>query len=111
MDRQARAREETSWQDGGFRLVETRKTLTVCLAQTTIDPPNSTPLSAAQLSLDSCLPIVEAALKYVTKRYRLAAAEAEELRGQVHLLLVERNVLGAFRGRSSLRTYLTTIVH
>jgi RNA polymerase sigma factor (sigma-70 family) len=63
-----------------------------------------------ELSLEGCLPTVEAAVRYVVRRHRLAASDADDLRAEVHVRLLERNVLGAFQHRSELLTYLITTV-
>lgn len=63
-----------------------------------------------QLSLESCLPTVEEAVRCVVRRHRLSASEADELRSEVHLRFVEHDVLGAFEHRARLLTYLITVV-
>jgi RNA polymerase sigma factor (sigma-70 family) len=67
--------------------------------------------SVPDLSLEACLPTLEEALRYVARRFRLPQADIEELRGEVHVRLIERKALDTFQHRSSLRTYLTTAVH
>lgn len=58
------------------------------------------------------LPHIEAVIRQVGRRYRLAHEECNELGAQVKLKLVENDflVFQRFQGRSSLRTYLTTVV-
>lgn len=61
----------------------------------------------------SHLPLIESIIAQVCRRHHLSASEAEELSSEVKLRLVDRNyeVLHRFQGRSSLRTYLTVVVH
>lgn len=61
--------------------------------------------------LTANLEVLESAIHFVRRRHCLNPAETEELRGEVRIRLLERKALGAFQHRSSLRTYLTTIVH
>lgn len=60
-----------------------------------------------------CLPLVEETLARHARRHRLSADEAEELAGEVRLKLLADDcaVLRRFEGRSSLQTYLVTVVH
>lgn len=54
---------------------------------------------------------IRAVVAFIARRHRLGAEEAEELRSLVHLKLIEHDyaVLRKFKGRSSLRTYLTVV--
>lgn len=59
------------------------------------------------------LPTIDAIIAQVCRRHHLDAAEAEEFASEARLRILERNyeVLRRFQGRSSLRTYLTVVVH
>jgi RNA polymerase sigma factor for flagellar operon FliA len=65
---------------------------------------------AGQLS--EALPLVDDVVRFVGRRHHLSVEETEELNASVRLKLIERDyeVLRAFQGRCSLRTYLTTVV-
>lgn len=56
---------------------------------------------------------IERVTRFVARRHRLSQAEAEDFGGEVNLAIIEGNyaILGAFQGRSSLRTYLATVIH
>lgn len=58
------------------------------------------------------LPIVEQAVRVVSLRNRLRPADAEDLASEVKLALVAHDyrALGQFQGRSSLKTYLVTLI-
>jgi len=60
----------------------------------------------------SALPDVERAIRFVARRHRLSRTEEDDFAGEVKLALVENDydVFARFQGRSSLRTYLTTVV-
>ncbi len=60
----------------------------------------------------SQLPVIDAIVGHVARRHHLPASEAEELASVVRFKLVERDyaILRKFAGRSSVRTYLTTVV-
>jgi len=64
-----------------------------------------------QLFLEN-LPVIDAAVASVCRRYRLAADEADDFSAEVRLRFIERNYepLREFKGRSTLRTYLTVVV-
>lgn len=68
--------------------------------------PNYHDVLAAELDL------VESVIRFIVRRHRLNSTEAEEFGGLVRLKLVENDydVLRRFQGRSSLRTYLTTVI-
>jgi RNA polymerase sigma factor (sigma-70 family) len=59
------------------------------------------------------LPLVDSVVRFIARRHRLSADETDELGAQIRLKLVENDyeVLRRFQERSSLRTYLTTVVH
>jgi len=59
------------------------------------------------------LPVIETVIAQVCRRHHLASTEAEEFGSEVMLHLIERDyeVLRRFQGRSSLRTYLTVVIH
>jgi RNA polymerase sigma factor (sigma-70 family) len=67
--------------------------------------------SLEKLLLDN-LPVVESTVRRVAFRHHLAPEERDELASLVHLHLIEDNyaVLRKFAGRSTLQTYLTTVV-
>ena len=55
---------------------------------------------------------IEAAIALVSRRERLTQEDSEDLSSEVWIKLLQgsRRVLGAFRGQSSLRTYLVSLV-
>jgi RNA polymerase sigma factor (sigma-70 family) len=57
-------------------------------------------------------PLIARLVRSVARRHRLSVDEAEDLRSQVHLKLVEDDfsVLRRFEGRSTLATYLTRVI-
>lgn len=59
------------------------------------------------------LDLVERVIGYVCRRHHLSEEEGEEFGGAVRLKLVEGDygVIASFEGRSSLPTYLTTVVN
>lgn len=61
---------------------------------------------------DECLALLPHIVSSIRQRHRLSASEAEEFEAQARLRLLEddRAIVRAFRGSSSLRTYLTTVV-
>lgn len=70
----------------------------------TSDPAESDAYAAA-------LPVIEGAIDFVGRRQRLTADAVDELRGEVHLRLLTHDGLARFEHRSSLRTFLVTVVH
>jgi RNA polymerase sigma factor for flagellar operon FliA len=58
------------------------------------------------------LPLVDSVVRFIARRHRLSADEADELGATVRLKLVDNDyaVVRRFQGRSSLRTYLTTVI-
>lgn len=58
------------------------------------------------------LTTIDAVVTFIIRRHRLSADEAEEFRSHVHekLLVNEQAILRKFEGRSSLRTFLVTVV-
>jgi len=61
----------------------------------------------------SSLPVINDVTLLVCRRHRLSGAEAEDFAAEVHLHFIERNseVLRRFEGRSSLRTFLSVVIH
>lgn len=61
----------------------------------------------------SNLGLIDRVTAFVCRRSRLRPDEAEEFTSHVHLKLIEDDyaVLRKFEGRSSLATYLTTVIH
>jgi RNA polymerase sigma factor (sigma-70 family) len=59
------------------------------------------------------LGLITDVVRGIARRHGLSSEDAEELRADVHLKLVQNDyeVLRRFEGRSSLRTYLTAVVH
>ena len=62
--------------------------------------------------LTSNLALIERAVAFACRRYRLDASDAEELRSIVHLRLVENDyaILRAYEQRSSFATYISIVV-
>lgn len=60
----------------------------------------------------SSLPDIERVARFVARRQRLSATEAEDFLSEVNLSFIRSDyaVLASFGGRSSLRTYLTTVI-
>jgi RNA polymerase sigma factor (sigma-70 family) len=58
------------------------------------------------------LPLVDEIVRFIARRYRLSADQADELAAAARLKLVENEygVLKQFEARSSLRTYLRTVI-
>lgn len=69
------------------------------------------PVDAADL-FRSQLPLIDGVIRFIARRHRLAAPEAEEFASHVRLKLIDDDyqILRQFRERSSLRTYLSTVV-
>ena len=69
------------------------------------------PLEAPEL-LTSNLALIERAVAFACRRYRLDATDEEELRSIVHLRLVENDytILRAYEQRSSFATYISIVV-
>jgi len=69
------------------------------------------PVDPADL-FQSQLPLIEGVIRSLVRRRQLAAAEAEEFASHVRLKLIEGDyhILRQFRERSSLGTYLSTVV-
>lgn len=65
-----------------------------------------------QQILTDHLDLVEQVVRFTARRHRLSAPEQDELGGVVRLKLLEDDcaILRKFEGRSSIRTYLTTVV-
>jgi RNA polymerase sigma factor (sigma-70 family) len=68
-------------------------------------------LEAPEL-LTSNLALIERAVAFACRRYRLDASDAEELRSIVHLRLVENDyaILRSYEGRSSFATFISIVV-
>jgi RNA polymerase sigma factor (sigma-70 family) len=60
----------------------------------------------------SALPHIDQAVRFVARRHRLSTAEVEDFASEVKLAFIDQDyaVLGRFEGRSSLRTYLVTVI-
>jgi len=58
------------------------------------------------------LPDIEQVSRFIARRQRLSASEAEDFLSEVNLGFIRSDyaVLASFAGRSSLRTYLTTVI-
>ena len=61
---------------------------------------------------EASLPDIERVARFVARRQRLAPAETDDFCSEVNLAFIRSDyaVLAAFQGRSSLRTYLTTVI-
>lgn len=82
------------------------------MEQTLSDVPGCAPSAHLESLFLSALPDIERVCKYVARRYRLSAAETEDFCSEVNLSIIENGyaILSSFQGRSSMRTYLTTVV-
>jgi len=71
----------------------------------------ASPMTPAQL-FDANLPVIEAVIRYVAGQYRLTADERDEFAGDVRLRLIDNDfeILRRFEHRSSLKTFLVTVV-
>lgn len=78
--------------------------------QTAADPQRSR--AALESLFVSSLPDIERVTKFIARRHRLSPSETDDLLSEVNLAIIESgySVLGSFEGRSSLRTYLTTVI-
>ena len=58
------------------------------------------------------LPTIEATLRFVGRRHRLSTEDLEDFASEVKLAFIEKDyaVLTRFEGRSSLKTYLVTVI-
>jgi RNA polymerase sigma factor for flagellar operon FliA len=58
------------------------------------------------------LPEIERIVRFVARRYQLSATEIDDFAGHVKLTLIQDDyrVLRKFQGRSSVRTYLTSVI-
>ena len=58
------------------------------------------------------LPLIDGVIRFVVRRHRLPASEADEFVAHARLRLIEHDyqILRRFGGRSSLRTYLATVI-
>ena len=58
------------------------------------------------------LPVIDQVVQFIGRRHRLPADAIEELQSAVHLKIIDNDyeVLRKFEGRSSIRTYLTSVV-
>jgi RNA polymerase sigma factor (sigma-70 family) len=78
--------------------------------------PRPIPASSRRAELEaffvSSLPEIDRVSRVIARRHRLTPAEADDFRSEVSLAIIEDGyaALGAFQGRSSLRTYLTTVI-
>jgi RNA polymerase sigma factor (sigma-70 family) len=59
------------------------------------------------------LPVIDQVVQFIGRRHRLDADAIEELQSAIHLKIIENDyeVLRKFEGRSSVRTYLTAVIH
>jgi RNA polymerase sigma factor for flagellar operon FliA len=60
----------------------------------------------------SSLPDIERVARFIARRQRLSPSETDDFLSEVNLAIIQSGytVLGSFQGRSSLRTYLTTVI-
>src|SRR6478672_3264957 len=70
------------------------------------------PLMEGEALFLASLPIIDDITARVCRRHRLTAAEADDFRSEVRLHFIDQDyeVLRRFEGRSSLPTYVTTVV-
>ena len=68
--------------------------------------------AALERLFEASLPDIQRVARFVARRQRLTSTEADDFCSEVSLALIESDyaVLAAFQGRSSLRTYLTTVI-
>ncbi|HWM90206.1 MAG TPA: sigma-70 family RNA polymerase sigma factor [Thermoanaerobaculia bacterium] len=68
-------------------------------------------MTPAQMFLDH-LPHIDKVVTYLCRKHHFRKEECEDFRSHVHIKLIEDDyaVLRKFQGRSSLKTYLTTVV-
>src|SRR5438067_6487981 len=61
----------------------------------------------------SSLPVIDDVTALVCRRHRLSGAEAEDFASEVRLHFIARDsdVLRRFEGRSTLRTFLSVVIH
>jgi RNA polymerase sigma factor (sigma-70 family) len=59
------------------------------------------------------LPLIEEIISHCCRKSRFSPQEAEDFRGHVHCRLIEEDyaILAKYQGRSSIRTYLTTVIN
>ena len=73
----------------------------------------STNVSSAREVFEAQLSLIQELIRYICHRHRLPREDAEDFSSYTFLKLIEDDyvVLRSYQGRSSLRTYLTTVVH
>lgn len=61
----------------------------------------------------SSLPDIERVTQHLARRHRLSPSETDDFLSEVNLAIIQGDyaILSSFEGRSSLRTYLTTVIH
>lgn len=72
--------------------------------------PGST--DSARQTLEAHIDLIEQVVEWTCRRQRFSREDAEDFRSNVFLKLIQNDyaVLRKFRGKSSLRTYLTTVI-
>jgi len=70
------------------------------------------PRAALESLFVSALPDIERITRFVARRNRLSPADAEDFCSEVNVALIENDyaALGSYQGRSSLPTYLSTVI-
>jgi len=70
------------------------------------------PRAALESLFVSSLPDIEKVARFIARRHRLSPSETDDFISEVNLAIIqgEYAVLASFQGRSSLRTYLTTVI-
>lgn len=78
--------------------------------QTAADPQRSR--AALESLFVSSLSDIERVTKYIARRHHLSSSETDDFLSEVNLAIIQGDyaVLSSFEGRSSLRTYLTTVI-
>jgi RNA polymerase sigma factor (sigma-70 family) len=73
----------------------------------------SLPQTLAREVFENNLTLIHEVIRHVARRHRLRTEEREDLVSSVLLRLIEDDykIFRSFRGKSSLRTYLVTVVH
>jgi RNA polymerase sigma factor (sigma-70 family) len=76
-----------------------------------VDTPAAPPIDGPAL-VEAHLPVIDKAIAFVSRRYRLTRDEAQELASDVYLRLLQHNAaaLRTYRGDSSLRTFLVVVI-
>jgi RNA polymerase sigma factor (sigma-70 family) len=68
--------------------------------------------STGEATFLKLLPVIDRLIGFVARRHRVAAADADEFKSYVHLKLIENGyrTIEKFEGRSSIETFLLTVI-